>query len=54
MVYGETGTTPFHITIEKKIIGYWLQMLKGSSSKLIYQIYKFILPLDTQNIYSTQ
>ena len=25
MIYGETGTTPLHITIEKRMIGYWLQ-----------------------------
>ena len=24
MIYGETGTTPLHITIEKRMIGYWL------------------------------
>ena len=54
MIYGETGTTPLHITIEKRIIGYWLQIIMGSSSKLNYQIYKYILHLDMQNIYSSQ
>ena len=54
MVYGETGITPLHITIEKTMIGYWLPILMGSSSKLNYQIYKYILPLDMQNIYSAQ
>ena len=34
MIYGETGTTPLHITIEKRMIGYWLQIIMGSSSKL--------------------
>ena len=42
MIYGETGTTPLHITIEKRMIGYWLHILMGSSSKLNYQIYKYI------------
>ena len=50
MIYGETGSTPLHITIEKRMIGYWLQILMGSSSKLNYQIYKYILHLDMQNI----
>ena len=54
MIYGETSTTPLHITIEKKMIGYWLQILMGSSSKLNYQIYKYILHLFMQNIYSIQ
>ena len=54
MIYGETGTTPLHITIEKRMIGYWLQIIMGSSSKLNYQIYKYVLHLDMQNIYSTQ
>ena len=40
MIYGETGTTPLHVTIEKRMIGYWLQILMGSSNKLNYQIYK--------------
>ena len=42
MIYGETGTTPLHITIEKRMIGHWLQILLGSSSKLNYKIYKYI------------
>ena len=50
MIYGETGTTPLHITIEKRMVGYWLQILMGSSSKLNYQIYKYILHLDMQNV----
>ena len=50
MIYRETGTTPLHITIEKRMIGYWLQIIMGSSSKLNYQIYKYILHLDMQNI----
>ena len=50
MIYGETGTTPLHITIEKRMIGYWLQIIMGSSSKLNYQIYKYVLHLDMQNI----
>ena len=50
MIYGETGSTPLHITIEKRMIGYWLQILMGSSSKLNYQIYTYILHLDMQNI----
>ena len=54
MIYGKTGSTPLHITIEKRMIGYWLQILMGSGSKLNYQIYKYILHLDMQNIYSTQ
>ena len=54
MIYEETGTTPLHITIEKRMIGYWLQILMGSSSKLNYQIYKYILHLDMQNVYCTQ
>ena len=55
MIYGETGSTPLHhITIEKRMIGYWLQILIESSSKLNYQIYKCILHLDMQNVYSTQ
>ena len=53
MIYGETGTTPVHITIEKRMIGYWLQIIIRSSSKLNYQIYKYILHLDMKNIYST-
>ena len=36
------------------MIGYWLQILIGSSSKLNYQMYKYILHLDMQNVYSTQ
>ena len=36
------------------MIGYWLQIIMGSSSKLSYQIYKYVLHLDMQNIYSTQ
>ena len=54
MIYEETGTTPLHITIEKRKIGYWLQILIGSSSKLNYQIHKYILHLDMQNVYATQ
>ena len=42
MIYEETGTTPLHITIEKRMIGYWLQILIGGSSKLNYQIYIYI------------
>ena len=48
MIYGETGTTPLHITIEKRMIGYWLQILMGSSSKINYQIYKYIYTYDTK------
>ena len=44
-IYGETGTTPLHITIEKRMIGCWLQIIMGSSSKLNYQIYKYVLHL---------
>ena len=54
MIYGETGITPLHITIEKRMIGYWLHIIMGSSSKLNCQIYKYILHLDMQNIYSAQ
>ena len=37
------------------MIGYWLPIIMGSSSKLNYQIYKYILHLDMQNnICSTQ
>ena len=54
MIYGETGTTPLNIAIEKGMIGYWLQILMESSSKLNYQIYKYILHSDMQNVYSTQ
>ena len=42
MIYGETGTTSLHKTIEKRMIGYWLQILMGSSSKLNYQIYTLL------------
>ena len=52
MIYGETETTP--LLIEKRMIGYWLQIIIGSSSKLNYQFYKYILHLDKQNIYFTQ
>ena len=54
MIYWETGTTPLHITIEKRMIGYWLQIIIESRSKLNYQIYKYILHLNMQNVYSTQ
>ena len=54
MIYGETGTTPLHITIEERMVGYWLQIIIGSSSKLNYQIYKYILHLVMQNVYSSQ
>ena len=54
IIYEEAGTTPLHITIEKRMVGYWLQILMGSSSKLNYQIYKNILHIDMQNLYSTQ
>ena len=36
------------------MIGHWLQILMGNSSKLNYQVYKYILHLDMQNRYSTQ
>ena len=35
MIYGETGTTPLHIVTgiilsEKRMIGYWLQIIMGA------------------------
>ena len=51
MIYGETGKTTLHKTVEKRMIGYWLQILMGNSSKLNYQIYKYILHLDMQTKY---
>ena len=54
MIYGETGTVPLSITIEKRIIGYWLQLISADQSKLNSIIYKFIHKLDYKDIYCTK
>jgi len=36
MLYGETRRYPLSIVIKSKIIGYWLSLLKGDTSKLSF------------------
>ena len=40
MIYGETGTNPLQLQIEKRMIGYWLKLITSKSTKLNHKIYR--------------
>ena len=45
MVYGETGTTPLRLLIDRRLISFWMKISEGKETKLSYIIYKLILKL---------
>ena len=53
MIYGETGSHNISITIEKKMISYWLRLITGDPGKLNTLLYEYIYQMDCNNIYST-
>jgi len=53
MIYGETGTLPLSITINKRMINFWLRIITSDPNKLSFKIYKHIIQLDNSNVYST-
>ena len=46
MLFAETGRYPLEINIKTRMIAYWAKLITGKSSKLSYQIYKYMLQLN--------
>ena len=46
MIYGETGTKPLQLQIEKRTIGCWLKLITSKSTKLNFKIYRCFLQLN--------
>ena len=49
MVYGEMGRYPLAITIKTRIISFWLKLLQGKKSKLIYKVYNLMYNMYIDN-----
>ena len=53
MVFGELGVYPVEVYIKCKTIGFWLQIISGKQSKLSYLMYKCLLELDMNGVYTS-
>jgi hypothetical protein len=42
MVYGEVGTFDLKLTVEKRMINFWIRLIQGSQSKIAATLYKFM------------
>ena len=54
MVYGELGRTPLQSKIDARCISYWMRIIYGKQEKLCAVIYKFLLELYNNNIFTSQ
>ena len=52
MLYGETGRRHLKCTIEKRMINYWLKIISQSDKKITKSLYRYILKLHVENIYT--
>ena len=52
MVYGEFGRFPLEIQIKTRMIKFWAKILTGKNTKISHKIYKLLLYLHNNNIYS--
>ena len=52
MVYGESGRKPLYISIQLRMVNFWLRIITGNENKLVYQIYKLLLKMHINNEYS--
>ena len=43
MIYGELGRFPLDIIIKQRMLSFWTRMLTNKTTKLSYQIYKYLL-----------
>ena len=54
MVYGEVGALPLQVSVDKRVINYWLRLLNKHESTYSYIIYNIALKLFTIGDYKTQ
>jgi len=53
MVYGETGRTPLHVSIETRMVCFWHKIITGVNTKLSYRLLYLLNKLKEQNQYSS-
>ena len=49
MVYGESGRKPLKLTIQLRIVNFWIHILDGSENKLVFHMYKLLRKLHNNN-----
>ena len=52
MVYGEFGRFPLEFQIKTRMIKFWAKILTGKNTTISHKIYKVLLYLHNDNIYS--
>ena len=53
MVYGESGRKPLNITIQLRMVNFWIRIMTGSENKLVFQVYKLLRQMHNTNYYSS-
>jgi len=51
-LYGELGRYPISITIQSRMISYWARIVTGDQSKLCYLMYKVLLNLSKEKLFT--
>ena len=54
MVYGEVGKLPVHITIDKRIMSFWLRLLNKEESSLAHIVYMIAHNLFVRAVYKAK
>ena len=54
MVYGEVGALPLQVSVDKRVINYWLRLLNKKESTFSYIVYNIALKLFVIGDYRTQ
>ena len=42
MLYAELGRSPINLQIKKRMLGYWISILKGSDAKIVKKMYQIL------------
>ena len=45
MVYGESGRKPLCISIQLRMVNFWLRIITGNEKKLVFKIYSLLLKM---------
>ena len=54
MVYGEVGQLPLHVTIDKRLMSFWLRLLNKEESSLVHKVYMIVHNLFVRDVYKAK
>ena len=54
MVYGEVGKLPLHVTIDKRLMSFWLRLLNKRESSFAHIVYMIAHNLFVRDVYKAK